>query len=74
MQIVASMCVLMLSGVQPPTAPAPVQLAVQIAEGREANQAAMREHSWTARTEVKLKGETKQVKTETVRYTLDGKL
>ncbi len=74
MQIVASMFVLMLSGVQPPTAPAPAQLAVQIAEGREANQAAMREHSWTARTEVKLKGETKQVKTETVRYTLDGKL
>ena len=74
MQILASLLALMLSASQPPAAPDPAQLAIQIAGAREANQAAMRKHSWTTRTEVKLKGETKLVRTETVRYTLDGKL
>jgi hypothetical protein len=44
------------------------------AESQKANSQALRQYSWKSRTEIKLKGESKNVKLEQVRYDLDGKL
>jgi hypothetical protein len=44
------------------------------AESQKANAQALRKYSWTSRTELKLKGESKNVKLEQVRYGADGKL
>jgi hypothetical protein len=46
----------------------------KVSEARKANAQKTRDYSWTQRTEVKLKGETKSRKTEIVRYTVDGEL
>ena len=50
------------------------QLVPKISQARKANAMETRNYSWTQRTEVKLKGETKSLKTEIVRYTVDGEL
>ena len=50
------------------------QLVPKISEARKANALETRNYSWTQRTEVKLKGETKSLKTDIVRYTADGEL
>ena len=44
------------------------------AEAQQENKAALREYTWQSRTEIKLKGESKNVKVEQVRYDLDGAL
>jgi hypothetical protein len=50
------------------------KIAMGIAEARTENQQLTRQYSWTSRTEVKVKGEVKSLKTEIVRYTVDGEL
>jgi hypothetical protein len=44
------------------------------ADSQKANAQALRQYSWKSRTEIKLKGESKNVKVEQVRYDLNGKL
>src|SRR3954464_10023327 len=44
------------------------------AESQKANAQALRQYNWKSRTEIKLKGESKNVKLEQVRYDADGKL
>jgi len=44
------------------------------AESQKVNAEALRKYGWTSRTELKLKGESKNVKLEQVRYGSDGKL
>ena len=44
------------------------------AESQNANAQALRQYSWKSRTEIKLKGESKSVKLEQVRYDENGKL
>ena len=44
------------------------------AESQKANAQALRQYSWKSRTEIKLKGESKNVKLEQVRYDDNGKL
>jgi hypothetical protein len=44
------------------------------AESQKANAQALRQYTWKSRTEIKLKGESKNVKVEQVRYGADGKL
>jgi hypothetical protein len=44
------------------------------AESQKANQQALRQYTWKSRTELKLKGESKNVKLEQVRYDMNGKL
>jgi hypothetical protein len=50
------------------------QLVPKISQARKANALETRNYSWTQRTEVKVSGEVKSVKTEIVRYTVDGEL
>jgi hypothetical protein len=49
-------------------------VATQISKARQENAQRTRDYSWTRRTEVKVKGETKNLTTEIVRYTPDGEL
>ena len=49
-------------------------IAEKVSQARQENAMKTRNYSWTQRTEVKLKGETKSLKTEIVRYTVDGEL
>ena len=49
-------------------------IADKVSKARQENAVKTRDYSWTQRTEVKLKGETKSLKTEIVRYTVDGEL
>jgi len=49
-------------------------VAEKVSQARKENAQKTRDYSWTRRTEVKVKGETKSVKTEIVRYTVDGEL
>jgi hypothetical protein len=44
------------------------------ADSQKANLQALRQYTWKSRTEIKLKGESKNVKLEQVRYDLNGKL
>jgi hypothetical protein len=44
------------------------------AESQKANAQALRTYSWKSRTELKLKGESKNIKLEQVRYDLNGKV
>ena len=44
------------------------------AERQKANAQTLRQYSWKSRTEIKLKGESKNVKLEQVRYDANGKL
>ena len=46
----------------------------EFAKAQKDNAAALREYTWKSRTEIKMKGESKSVKLEQVRYDLDGKL
>jgi len=50
------------------------EVAAKVSQARQENALKTRDYSWTQRTEVKLKGETKSLKTEIVRYTVDGEL
>jgi len=50
------------------------ELATKIADARQKNQMETRNFSWTQRTEVKVDGEVKTLKTELVRFTADGEL
>jgi len=52
----------------------PQQLKQQFAEAQQQNKEALRAYTWQSRTEIKLKGESKNVKVEQVRYDLDGAL
>jgi hypothetical protein len=54
--------------------PSNAELAQLITAARQENQMEMRDYAWTSRTEIKVKNETKVLKTETVRYTADGEL
>ena len=49
-------------------------IASKVGEARKENAQKTRDYSWTQRTEVKVKGEVKSLKTEIVRYTVDGEL
>src|SRR5690242_14177756 len=44
------------------------------AESQKANAQALRQYSWKSRTEIKVKGESKNVKVEQVRYDANGTL
>jgi hypothetical protein len=44
------------------------------ADSQKANATALRQYTWKSRTELKLKGESKNVKVEQVRYDLNGAL
>jgi hypothetical protein len=46
----------------------------KVSKARQENAQKTRNYSWTQRTEVKVKGEVKSLKTEIVRYTVDGEL
>jgi len=46
----------------------------KVSKARQENAANTRNYSWTQRTEVKVKGEVKSLKSEIVRYTVDGEL
>lgn len=46
----------------------------KFAEAQKANTAAARQYTWKSRTELKLKGESKSVKLEQVRYDANGQL
>lgn len=46
----------------------------KVSKARQENAAKTRDYSWTQRTEVKVKGEVKSLKSEIVRYTVDGEL
>jgi hypothetical protein len=46
----------------------------QFAQAQKDNSAALKKYTWKSRTELQLKGESKNVKLEQVRYDLDGKL
>jgi len=46
----------------------------KFAEAQKQNKETLRHYSWKSRTELKLKGESKNVKLEQVRYDVDGKL
>jgi hypothetical protein len=47
---------------------------LEFARAQQANQAALREYTWKSRTELTLKGESKHVRLEQVRYDFDGNL
>jgi len=49
-------------------------IAEKVSKARQENAQKTRDYSWTQRTEVKVKGEVKSLKTEIVRYTVDGEL
>lgn len=46
----------------------------EFVDAQQANRAALRHYTWKTRTELKVEGETKQVRLEQVRYDLDGQL
>lgn len=46
--------------------------ATEFVEAQRANKAALREYTWKSRTELKLKGEVKNVTMDQVRHDLDG--
>ncbi len=50
------------------------EIAERISQARMDNALRTQNYSWTRRTEVKVKGEVKNLKTEIVRYTVDGEL
>jgi hypothetical protein len=50
------------------------EIASKVSQARQENAQRTRDYSWTQRTEVKVKGEVKSLKTEIVRYTVDGEL
>ena len=50
------------------------QVQPSFAESQKANAQTLRQYSWKSRTEIKLKGESKNVKLEQVRYDANGKL
>lgn len=49
-------------------------VAQHVTQARQENADQTRDYSWTRRTEVKVKGEVKNLKTELVRYDVDGEL
>jgi hypothetical protein len=51
----------------------PAKLAVQISEKRAENRESLREYSWKTRSEITVKGETKLLKVELVRFDVDGR-
>jgi hypothetical protein len=56
------------------TAIASAQQKEQFVQAQQANTTALREYTWKRRTDLKLKGESKKVTMEQVRYDIDGKL
>ncbi len=50
------------------------EITTKVSQTRQENAQKTRDYSWTQRTEVKVKGEVKSLKTEIVRYTVDGEL
>lgn len=50
------------------------EVATKVSQARQANAQKARDDSWTQSTEVMAKGETKSLKTEIVRSTVDGEL
>lgn len=49
------------------------QAKQQFAQAQKENAAALRHYTWKSRTELRMKGESKSVKVDQVRYDLDGK-
>ena len=47
---------------------------MEFAQAQKANQAALRQYTWKSRTELRLNGESKNVRLEQVRYGFDGQL
>ncbi len=45
----------------------------EFAEAQKQNSGALKQYTWKSRTEIKMKGESKNVKVEQVRYDIDGK-
>ncbi|MCJ7755294.1 MAG: hypothetical protein MUP13_12085 [Thermoanaerobaculales bacterium] len=50
------------------------EIVKKVSKARQENAQKTRDYSWTQRTEVKVKGEVKNLKSEIVRYTVDGEL
>ena len=59
---------------QTPASASNTQLATDLTNARSKNLKLMQKYSWTTRTEVKIKGEQKVLKSEAVHYSPDGKL
>jgi hypothetical protein len=53
---------------------APAAQQREFVQAQRANVEALREYAWKSRTELKLKGESRHVRLEQVRYDLDGRL
>ena len=49
-------------------------IASKVSQARKENAQRTLDYSWTSRTEVKVEGEVKSLKTEIVRFTVDGEL
>src|SRR4051812_33093936 len=56
------------------SAPLLAQNPPSFADSQKANAQILRQSSWKSRTELKLKGESKSIKLEEVRYDLNGRL
>jgi hypothetical protein len=54
------------------TAIASAQQKEQFVQAQQANKTALREYTWKRRTELKLKGESKKISLEQIRYDIDG--
>jgi hypothetical protein len=52
----------------------PAELAVQVSEKREESRKNLLQYSWKTRTEITIKGETKLLKLELVRFDVDGRM
>jgi len=50
------------------------EVTAKVSQARQANAKNTMNYSWTQRTEVKVKGEVKSLKSEIVRYTVDGEM
>jgi hypothetical protein len=70
----SGLIVLEIAAQEPRTTPDNTQIATQISESRAKNIELLHHYSWTSRTEVKIKGEQKVLKSEAVHYSPDGKL
>ena len=46
----------------------------KFAQAQQQNKEALKQYAWKSRTELKMKGESKNISLEQVRYDLDGKL
>jgi hypothetical protein len=74
MVVFRTLALLLLSSLASVAALAGAPQHQEFMKAQRANAAALREYTWKSRTELSLKGETRNVRLEQVRYDLDGRL